>query len=250
MLAGVFVPHIPEGLIMATKITREILESHLNCTYKGHLKLTGQVGTKADYDILWTEQKAEVRCVAIAKILAAHPPDKVAQKTPLTVATLRQGPLFVFDAMLEDDFVCLSFDGLRRVEGPSQLGDFHYLPMLFCPGERIPREQRLLLSVYGVILAEFQGKQPGSGLIIHGKHGRVTKVQFAEDIRRARRLLGALKEKTRSGAAPRLTLNDHCPVCEFRQRCRDQATKDDDLSLLGGISEQEIGRGSQPCSGR
>jgi predicted RecB family nuclease len=242
MLAGVLLPHIPEGLIMTTKITRDVLESHLNCKYKGHLKLTGQAGTKADYDILWTEQKAEVRRVATAKILAVHPPDKVAQKTPLTVATLRLGLLFLFDGMLEDDFVCLSFDGLRRVEGPSRLGDFHYLPMLFCPGERIPREQRLLLGLYGVILAEFQGKQPGSGLIIHGKQGKVTKVQFAEDIRRAQRLLGELKEKMQSGAAPRLTLNDHCPVCEFRQRCHDQAMKDDDLSLLGGISEQEIGR--------
>jgi hypothetical protein len=32
---------------------------------------------------------------------------------------------------------------VKRVEGPSQLGDFHYLPMLFYPGERIPREQLL-----------------------------------------------------------------------------------------------------------
>src|SRR5262249_36532783 len=84
---------------------------------------------------------------AIEKILAAYPPDKVARNTCLAAVTLRQGPLFVFDATLEDDFVCLSFEGLKRVEGPSQLGDFHYLPMLFYPGERIPHEQRLLLGV-------------------------------------------------------------------------------------------------------
>lgn len=45
---------------MAAKITRDILESYLNCRLKGHLKLTGQQGTKCDYEILRTEMRAEV----------------------------------------------------------------------------------------------------------------------------------------------------------------------------------------------
>jgi len=32
---------------MATKITLDIIESSLNCKYKGHLKLAGQQGTKS-----------------------------------------------------------------------------------------------------------------------------------------------------------------------------------------------------------
>src|SRR5262249_6962292 len=40
----------------------------------------------------------------------------------------------------------------------------------------------------------------------------------------------------------KLTLNSHCQQCEFRHRCYAQATKDDDLSLLRGMSEQEISR--------
>jgi hypothetical protein len=39
----------PEGGSMATKITRDIIESYLNCKYKGHLKLAGQQGTQSDY---------------------------------------------------------------------------------------------------------------------------------------------------------------------------------------------------------
>ena len=31
---------------MATKITRDILESYLHCKFKAHLKLTGQQGIK------------------------------------------------------------------------------------------------------------------------------------------------------------------------------------------------------------
>ena len=40
---------------MAAKITRDILESYLHCKYKGFLKLTGQQGTKSDYETLLTE---------------------------------------------------------------------------------------------------------------------------------------------------------------------------------------------------
>jgi hypothetical protein len=42
------------------------------------------------------------------------------------------GPLFVLDAVLEDGIVSLLFDGLKHVDGPSKLGDFHYIPVLTC----------------------------------------------------------------------------------------------------------------------
>jgi hypothetical protein len=47
---------------MEAKITRDVLESYLNCKYKGHLKLTGQRGVKCDYETLLMERRAEVRC--------------------------------------------------------------------------------------------------------------------------------------------------------------------------------------------
>ena len=37
---------------MATKITRDIIESYLSCKYKGHLKLTGASGTQSDYETM------------------------------------------------------------------------------------------------------------------------------------------------------------------------------------------------------
>jgi len=44
---------------MATKITRDILESYLHCKLKGHFKLTGQQGSKCDYETLLTRKGAE-----------------------------------------------------------------------------------------------------------------------------------------------------------------------------------------------
>jgi hypothetical protein len=41
-------------------------------------------------------------------------------------------------------------------------------------------------------------------------------------------------------APPSLILNDHCQVCEFRQRCHDQAVQEDNLTLLRGMGEKEL----------
>ena len=41
---------------------------------------------------------------------------------------------------------------------------------------------------------------------------------------------------------PKLILNDHCQVCEFRQRCHDQAVQEDNISLLRGMGEKEFKR--------
>ena len=80
---------------MATKITRDVLESYLHCKTKGYLKLTGQQGTKCDYEVLMAEQRAEVRLAAIDRIVGKHPGDEVARNIPLTAGALKKGPLYV-----------------------------------------------------------------------------------------------------------------------------------------------------------
>ena len=42
------------------------------------------------------------------------------------------------------------------------------------------------------------------------------------------------------GTPPKLILNRHCQVCEFRRRCHAEATAKDDISLLRGVSEKEV----------
>jgi predicted RecB family nuclease len=226
---------------MSARLSRDVLEGYLNCKYKAHLKLAGERGSQSDYEALLAEQRDEVRLRAIERIVTGHKEDEVARNIPLTVAALKPGPLFVVDATLEDDLVSLHFDGLKRVAGPSKLGDFHYIPMLFHEGRSIRKEQRLLLEVYALLLSRIQGRMPDSGIVWHGHECRPTRVRLGTHQREAERVLRDL-EHPRSGEPPRLVLNDHCHVCEFRQRCHAQAVKDDDLSLLRGMSEQEIGR--------
>src|SRR5262249_34926989 len=142
-------------------------------------------GSMSAYQGLLVDSRLEVRQQAIGKILAQHPVAEVARGITLTPAALRLGPAFVLDAVLEDNLMSVHFDGLKRVDGPSNLGDFHYVPMQFHEGRAVRRDQRLLLDLYGLLLSRIQGRIPVSGVVWRGQECRPTRVRLHPDLREA-----------------------------------------------------------------
>src|SRR5262249_16157965 len=141
----------------------------------------------------------------------------------------------------EDACLPVRFDALLRVDGDSPLGSFHYLPVLFHEAEKTTADVRLLLGILGMALAEVQGKEPLSGILFHGQNCQEGKLKLAGIFQQARGWLREAKE-ARSRPLPRLILNSHCQVCEFRKRCQAEAATKDDLSLLRGMGQTEIAR--------
>jgi predicted RecB family nuclease len=197
-------------------------------------------GTKCDYELMLMDLRAKVTLKAIQMILARHPAEQVDRGLLATTGALKQGLQFILDATLKDDFLSLHFDGLKRVDGKSKLGEFHYLPVLFHEGRNVRKEQKLLLEVYGLLLSQLQGKASSYGIVWHGRECKATKVRLTSDHRKAQQILRDLKETAGSQSPPRLFLNDHCQMCEFREGCHAQALEEDNLSLLLGMGEKEI----------
>jgi predicted RecB family nuclease len=115
-----------------------------------------------------------------------------------------------------------------------------YVPILFHYGRKVGKEQRLLLELYGLLLSRVQGRMPVNGIAWHGRECKAKRVRLNLNLRQAEQLLRDVKEMPSSASPPRLLLNDHCQVCEFRQRCRQQVMQEDNLILLRGISEREV----------
>ena len=111
---------------MATKITRQVLEAYLHCKTKAHLKLAGQQGNLSDYEAMLISNRHAVQQQAINKILDRSTEGEVARDIPITPATLRAGSSFMLNVTQEDGLFSLSFDGLKRVDGPSKLGRAAY----------------------------------------------------------------------------------------------------------------------------
>jgi predicted RecB family nuclease len=225
---------------VTARITRDIIEAYIACKTKAHLKLAGQHGIVSDYEGFLLQTRQEVRQQAISKISSKTSRDEIASNIPLTVASLRAGSSYLLDAVLDDELLSVSFDGLKKVDGPSALGDFHYVPMLFHEANAVGKAQRLLMEFYGWLLARTQRRVPAYGIVWHGRDCKVTTVRLNSDIQHTEQKLRELRDIATPGPAPSLTLNDHCQVCEFRQRCHDEAVKEDNLSLLRGLGQKEI----------
>lgn len=225
---------------MDTKITREILESYLNCKYKGYLKLIREQGNVSPYELLQKETRNHVRQAATHKLVTRYQEVDTAHGVTLTLATLKRGISLLSDAVLEDQRIAVHFDSLQKEVGPSRLGEFHYIPVLFHEAKKLNRQHKTLLAIHGCILGDIQGKQPQVGILIHGRECNTTKFKLDSGDKSARRALQEIKEIQETGVASVLMLNRHCQICEFCQRCHIEATAKDDLSLLQGLSQKEI----------
>jgi predicted RecB family nuclease len=223
------------------KITNEILEAYLNCKTKGHLKLAGKTGTKSDYEAMTETARRASRELALAGIVAYYGEASPYRGTAITSAMLKQGAPLWADAIVEDDGMSIRFDGLKRADGASMLGGHHYVPVLHNHGDKVGRQQKLLLAVLGLVLERVQGLRPAAGLVARGREGRLGKVRLeAKLYQEAEQVLVEARRLQAGGEPPRLTLNKHCQVCEYRQECRSAAVEKDDISLLETVGEKEL----------
>ena len=90
---------------------------------------------------------------------------------------------------------------------------------------------------------------PGYGVLRHGQDSQATKITLHPDDRRLWRWLQELRD-IQGGMPPPLILNRHCQICEFRQRCQEEAVAKDDLSLVRGMGEKEIAKYNRRGSSR
>jgi predicted RecB family nuclease len=219
------------------RITTEVLIEYLRCKYKAYLILTGIVAESSPYEH-WEHRNEE--CYAVA----AHPVvvrdnSRLNAIESLTQEHLKQGFAFVIDSKVQQEHFAFSFDALQRVPGASQLGLFHYVPVLFS-NRSSGESQKLRLCCDGFVLEQLQLLYPHTGILVSGDAYRFQTIDLTARRHKAQNVLNELTAYLRGETKPRLMLNDHCRVCRFQQRCRVEAQQLDDLSLLNRMSERDI----------
>lgn len=221
------------------KITQDILYSYLQCNYKGYLKLKGESGIKTDYEILLTGSKEKFKIEASNKLLNGFKKE-VLQEQIVSQPVLKKGVALILGAIIENDTLSVYIDGLKKISRESCLGQFSYIPILYHEGDKIYVEQKKLLSLFAVVISSMQGVQPDIGIIVYGQEQKITTVKLSNYSKEAKRTLEDIINVYSVKIPPQLILNDHCRICEFQQPCNLKATKEDNISLLRGISEKEI----------
>jgi predicted RecB family nuclease len=231
---------------MSTPIlTRDILEGYVDCKYLAHLRLMGQAQPKADLEQVITEARLEQKLATAERLRSRFGADNIATDIPLARATLPAAPSFLLDAELHRDDCRVVFDGIKKVNGSSDLGKFHYVPILTSvlrDSGKLRKNERILLEVLGVLLSQFQRREPSRGIVYHGASSIATSVPFTKGLRLGRDALHELTLMQQGAFTPNLLLNDHCHLCEFKEQCRAHAMRADHPTLLRGLGEQQLRR--------
>ena len=162
---------------------------------------------------------------------------KHCQKSVYTGDNLRKGHDVLINARLQADGFEAECIVLTRVEGKSALGKHSYEPTICVGTHTISKEQKLEVAFVGYVLERLQNKPPAAGKII-GMNGSSHTVKLENSSRDLMPILEPLQEwiVADSSEPPPIVLNKHCSLCPFQQPCQAQAEREDNLSLLNGVT--------------
>ena len=161
-----------------------------------------------------------------------------------TLAAMRDGVDVIYQAVLFDDRRLGYADFLRRVEQPSDLGEWSYEVWDTKLARHATASAVLQLCLYSDIVRDLQGRQPEKMHLALGGVERETVSFRVADYAAYHRLVAREFEAFLDGepAFPVETQPEpveHCGVCRWSERCRRQWREDDDLSLVAGVSSRQ-----------
>ena len=224
---------------MTVSICNELFCDFLHCKYKAYLKLTGNSGQKSDYEKLQEALLGEYRSRTEEHFLHSLRVPTTERNPDSLLEAMRCGPDAIIDANTIDENISCHFDVLVRSCPPSSRRA-EYVPLLYVCGNRVTKEDKLLLAFCGIALANQQGGATSVGKIIHGPQYAVYNVQLSKLCIAASRAMQEIMAIRDDAMQAPLRLNAHCTVCEFQHHCRSTALEKDDLSLLRGLTAKEI----------
>jgi len=161
-----------------------------------------------------------------------------------TLAALRAGVDVVYQAVLFDGTRLGYADFLRRVEEPSDLGDWSY-EVWDTKLARHPKASAVLqLCMYSELLAAIQGRAPAlMHLALGGVARETVPFRVADYAAYYRSVARDFEALLAAGAAFPLATTpepvEHCEVCAWTPECRAHWRQADDLALVAGLTSRQ-----------
>ena len=129
---------------------------------------------------------------------------------------------------------------LLRVESPSRWGDHGYQPVLVRQGRHLTREHRLVLALWGRLLAAEQQAAVPEALVLAGAGRQLQREPFrlGEGLQhQLEEVLPRLARELEVGREPPPLVNDRkkCTLCCWRGLCDREASAEGHLSEVSGI---------------
>ncbi len=161
-----------------------------------------------------------------------------------TLAAMRSGRRYIYQAAFFDGTFLGFADFLRRVETPSNLGEWSYQVIDTKLALEAKPYYLVQLCNYSEHLARLQGVTPERGYIVLGD-GEEEPFRLTDYLAYYRHLKAsflAYTERAQHAGAPQEYpyKRAHCAVCPWNDACTQQREKDDHLSLVAWMRRDQV----------
>jgi uncharacterized protein len=156
-----------------------------------------------------------------------------------TLELMHQGAPLIYQGTLTHEDWTGRPDLLRRVEGPSELGDWYYEPVDIKSSHTLEKYHRLQLMFYAVLLEELQGKFPPRGYIL-AKDRNELPVELGECVSEFEEITEEL-ERIKAGEKPDPVLRKTCfDTGVWGKACEQYAKSTDDIAQLFNVDVKKL----------
>jgi predicted RecB family nuclease len=219
------------GDLSCNMITSALVESYSQCTRKAFLFIQGHVkGVEHELSVILKERAQENRLRFALSQKTDQKPDGIQDyAAPFTI---------------KDNDLIADHDFLSRPEpnkSSSRKTHDQHEPCLTVGTYSPSKEQRLRLAFAGHVINAATKHRPLNGFIVT-LDGQKHRINLRPHYSKISSIVDALRAMINAAAAtpPKLFLNSHCPLCPFRNHCRQEAEENDNLSLLGNMTPKII----------
>lgn len=179
------------------------------------------------------------RLRALGDVIEIASDGPLSARASATLDAMRRGASVIFQAAFVNGAWHGFVDFLRRVDTPSDLGDWSYEPV-DTKLAREPRAKHLTqLSLYAGLIAEAQGTMPERVHLVLGDGSERSFYyrDFRETLGAAMRRYLAFVED--SASVSEAEPNSGCGLCGWRDHCADEWERIDHLSRVAGLSRTQ-----------
>ena len=227
-------------------LTLEIITAFVRCRYKAFLKCMGEVKVATEYESLERDLAGEYQAQAIAWLTPRFTPTEIVSSPPSLEHVLQNRSRLILNAPCNPERGAIEFPAIERTASRTSTGKPDHALIVFSPNIKLSKDETLTAAMLGTALSSWHGLVVPCVKMVHGPQFSTTKLVLVGNDGRTHlgnesaAMLRDLEALAASPAPPPMCLNDHCGICEYRDRCRKDAVGRDDLSLLRGLSPKEI----------
>jgi len=215
----------------------------VRCRYKAFLKCTDQTGSPTEYELLESRLAVVYQEKAVQRLAERCSTREVAHGPVSLEDALKGRHRLILNVSSMDEHGSITIPAIERLASGRQRD---YAVLTFSPGNKVTRPTKLLAALLGTTLRAGHGLPVSCVKVMFGPRFSTTRLGLSSPNgpthlgKEAASTLLDLEAMVTTPAAPKLFLNAHCNVCEFRDRCRKDAIERDNLSLLTGLQPKEI----------